>query len=227
MAEEVIKLKTLSEIKHDAIQKRWILKDKADYPKICDYLQKINYSINDLNDEIPCLTKTERKDIVYVISLIDWIIEAFVACKNAIREVVIENFSFSKQGELNKAYKYFKALRSFVVAHPLSTNKHKNYGFDGDFICIDIAGWNSVIDTFYPEIYYYHLDYDGIHDGVKEAEDDIILRSYSGKKDNWRFSRSVTCKMKDIYHVAELYIDRIYELNKYLSKQKKAMYEGK
>ena len=29
MAEEVIKLKTLSEIDHSAMQKRWILKDKA------------------------------------------------------------------------------------------------------------------------------------------------------------------------------------------------------
>ena len=212
---------------YDTIRQDEKRADKADYPKICDYLQKINYSINDLNDEIPCLTKTERKDIVYVISLIDWIIEAFVACKNAIREVVIENFSFSKQRELNKAYEYFKALRSFVVAHPLSTNKHKNYGFDGNFICIDIAGWNPVLDTFYPAKYYYHLDYDGIHNGIKDTSDDIILRSYSGKKDNWRFSRSVTCKMRDIYHVAELYIDGIYELNKYLSKQKKAMYEGK
>ena len=224
MAEEVIKLKTLSEIKHDAIQKRWILKDKADYPKICDYLQKINYSINDLNDEIPCLTKTERKDIVYVISLIDGIIEAFVACKNAIREVVIENFSFSKQGELNKAYEYFKALRSFVVAHPLSTNRHKKYGFDGDFICIDIARWNPILDTLYPEKYYYHLDYDGIHNGIKDTSDDIILRSYSSKEDNWQFSRSITCKVKDIYHVAELYIDELYELNVYLSHQKKSMY---
>ena len=54
MAEEVIKLKTLSEIDHSAMQKRWILKDKADFSKICDYLQKINYSINYLNGEIAC-----------------------------------------------------------------------------------------------------------------------------------------------------------------------------
>ena len=223
MAEEVIKLKTLSEINHSAIQKRWILKDKADFPKICDYLQKID----DLNDEIPCFSNAKRKDIVYIISLIDWIIEAFAACRKAIREVVIENFNFSKQEELNKACEYFKALRSFVVAHPLSTNRHKNYGFDGDFICIDIARWNPILDTFYPEKYYYHLDYDGIYAGGKDTTDDIILRSYSSKEDNWQFSRSITCKMKDVYHVAELYIDEIQELNKYLSNQKKAMYEGK
>ena len=224
MAEEVIKLKTLSEINHSAIQKRWILKDKADFPKICDYLQKINYSIHDLNDEISCLPNMESKDVVYIISLIDWIIEAFVACKKAIREVVIENFIFSKQEELNKAYEYFKVLRSFVVAHPLSTNRHERYGFDGTFICIDIAKWNNIRDIFYPERYYNHLSFNGLQKGVKDTTDDIVLRSYSSEEDNWRFSRSITCKMKDIYHVAELYVDEIQELNKYLSKQKMSMY---
>ena len=70
MAEEVIKLKTLSEIDHSAIQKRWILKDKTDFPKICDYLQKINYSINDLNCEIDCLSEIKSKDVIYILSLV-------------------------------------------------------------------------------------------------------------------------------------------------------------
>lgn len=224
MVKKVRKLKTFYEIDYSAMRRRWILKDKADLQKICDYLQKINYSIDDLNGEVSCLPNADRKDIVYIISLIDQIIEAFSACKKAIREVVIENFNFSKQEELNKAREYFRALRSFVVAHPLSTNRHKNYGFDGDFICIDIASWNPVFDMFYPEKYYYHLDFDGIHNGVKDTADDVILRSYSSKEDNWQFSRSITCNMKDIYHVAELYIDEIQELNKYLSKQKRSMY---
>ena len=34
---------------------------------------------------------------------------------------------------------YIKALRSFVVAHPLSTSRHSKYGLDGNYICVDIA----------------------------------------------------------------------------------------
>ena len=71
MVKKVRKLKTFYEIDYSAMRRRWILKDKADLQKICDYLQKINYSIDDLNGEVSCLPNSDRKDIVYIISLID------------------------------------------------------------------------------------------------------------------------------------------------------------
>lgn len=221
---EIAELRTLADVSHDSIQKRWILKDKRYFSRMCDYLQKINYSIDDLNEEIQYLSNFKSKDIVYIISLIDWIIEAFNACRQLIREDVINNYSYSKQTELKTATNYFKALRSYIVAHPLSTDRHGKYGLDGNFICIDIAKWNPIIDCLYPDEYFYHLGYDGLQEKVKLQTDNILLRSYSEKEDGMRFSRSITCNIKDIYHVAELYIDSLYELNIYLSHQKKSMY---
>ena len=221
---EITKLRTLANVRRDSIQKRWILEDKNYFSKMCDVLQKINYSICDLNDEMQYFSDFKPKDIIYIISLIDWIVEAFDACKKLIRKDIISNYSYSKQDELEVATKFFKALRSYVVAHPLSTDRHGKYGLDGNFICIDIAKWDPIIDCFHPDEYFYHLGYDGLQEKVKLQTDNILLRSYSDKEDGMRFSRSITCNIKDIYHVAELYIDSLYELNIYLSHQKKSMY---
>lgn len=223
---DIKKLKTLSDININPLLKKWVLKNKADYSKVCDYLQKINYSLNDLNSEIECLQEIKAKDVVYIICLVDWIKEAYSAYVSTLKENIKKGFTFSKQSELYKANKYFTAIRSFVVAHPLNTDRHPAMGFDGNFICIDIATWSSILDAFYPDKYYLHIDYDGIQRGVKDETDDLILRAYSND-DKMKFSRSITCKMKDIYYVAELYFKALKELSKYLAKQKKADYEGK
>ena len=34
--------------------------------------------------------------------------------------------------------KNFKAIRSFIVAHPLNTDRHTEFGYDGKKECIDI-----------------------------------------------------------------------------------------
>ena len=37
-----------------------------------------------------------------------------------------------------KSGKYFDAVRSFIVAHPLNTDRHEAYGLVGDLICADV-----------------------------------------------------------------------------------------
>ena len=137
----VSKLKNLKDIYRDSpkrgIYKRWLYK-KEDYNKMCSYMQKINYSIQDLNSTIDNLKNFDRRNIVYIISLVDWIREAFNAIIGVINSKVISNFRFLKQEELKRHFEYFKAIRSFVVAHPLNTTNHKEYGLDGNFICVDI-----------------------------------------------------------------------------------------
>ena len=125
----ISKLNNLNDIRRDSskygIYKRWIYK-KVDYNKMCDYMQKINYSIQDLNSTIDNLKKFDRRNIVYIISLVDWIREAFNAIIGVINSKVISNFRFLKQEELKRHSEYFKAIRSFVVAHPLNTTNHKS-----------------------------------------------------------------------------------------------------
>lgn len=223
------KIRNLNDLRRGdvcGLYKRWIYKTPNTYHKVCDYLQKINYSIQDLNGEIECLSKISAKEIIYIISLVDWIIESFNAIKKGLKEVIVKDFVYLKSAEMDNATAYLKALRSFVVAHPLSTNRHKEFGFDGNFICIDIT---SSIGPLYVLLnnhleYFYHLDYEGLKEKTFDETDDFYLRSYSEKDDGMRFSREIGSKIGYVYRVAELYVDAIYELDKYLAKQKKLRY---
>ncbi|MEG9429425.1 MAG: hypothetical protein VZQ61_00625 [Christensenellaceae bacterium] len=219
---EIPKIRNIGDIKRDNIEgvfKRWIY-PKEDYSKICDYMQKINYCIQDLNNELDSLQNAGMKEIVFIISLVDWIREAFLAIKNDILEEVIKGYIFSKELEIKKAEKYFLAIRSFVVAHPLTTNRHEDYGFDGDFICVDIRRPDKFLDYFPNDEPFYYIDYTGLHKG-RNKEVDFFLFSYSKKADDMKFYKKISAKFSDIYHVAELYIENLYELDKYLFKNAK------
>ena len=213
------KLNNLHGIRRDSskcgIYKRWIYK-KVDYNKMCDYMQKINYSIQDLNSTIDNLKKFDRRNIVYIISLVDWIREAFNAIIGVINSKVISNFRFLKQEELKRHSEYFRAIRSFVVAHPLNTTSHKEYGLDGNFICVDIRediGLFSLVKM--PDKYVLTID------GLKKencSNMDFYLYCYSDKDDNMSHFNRVGCRYSDIYETAKLYIEKLYALDNYLTK---------
>ena len=215
----ISKLNNLNDIRRDSskygIYKRWIYK-KEDYNKMCDYMQKINYSIQELNSTIDNLKEFDRKNVVYIISLVDWIREAFNAIIDVINPKVISNFRFLKQEELKRYSEYFKAIRSFVVAHPLNTTNHKEYGLDGNFICVDILDdngvcyWVKMKDKYVITI-----------DGLKKEDCcnmDFYLYCYSDKDDNMSHFKNVGCRYSDIYETAKLYIEKLYALDNYLTK---------
>ncbi|MBR5953102.1 MAG: hypothetical protein IKZ85_07495 [Pseudobutyrivibrio sp.] len=52
---------------------------------------------------------------------------------------MLDEFKFSKANLLGQAVKYLQALRSILLAHPLETDRHPKYGFDGDFISVDMG----------------------------------------------------------------------------------------
>lgn len=225
MINELKNLNGLHRGNRRGLYKRWVLKDKSNYSRICDYLQKISYCIQDLNNELK-LEKLTMKDVIFAIVQVVWIQEATEALETYYKDDIINKFAFMKSDELVKAKKYINAIRSFVIAHPLSTNRHEKYGFDGNYICIDVRTPSQ--DITFPLINdinrFNHLDFEGIHDSIKNSLDDFFLYCYSKKDDNMRFFQYIGCSMSDIYHVAELYIEKIYLFDKYLYNQKKSDY---
>lgn len=204
------------------IHKRWIWENKDNYYRSCDYLQKINYCIQDLNLEIKNLPNPSMKGVVYVIALIDWICEAVEAIPKILKSGIMDKYVYEKDGYILQSMKFFKAVRSFVVAHPLSTDRHKKYGFDGDMICVDIRSKTSTITkTFSQNKDWFHLDYDGLKEEAKEQDADFILYVYSQKADEMRFFKYIGVNFQDLYHIVELQIEKLYDLDKYLGKLKK------
>lgn len=106
----VAKLKNLNELK-DGIQKQWIWGSKDKFSLSCDYLQKVNYSIQDLNAEIHNLQEPTRKEIIYVIVLVGWICEAVDSIYKILRKEIIDYLDMKDDEKLRQAKKYFKAIR--------------------------------------------------------------------------------------------------------------------
>lgn len=221
------KIKSLNDICRDnrfGLYKQWIYK-KEDYIKMCDYMQKISYSIQDLNSTIKELENFDRKNIVYIISLVDWIREALNAIVSVINPKVISHFSFSKQDELKQHNDYFKAIRSFVVAHPLATTNHSKFGLDGDFICIDIRDYEHLFIFKRNGNREYSISIDGLKNGII-SNGDFYLLSYSKKYYSMQYYTIIGCNYCDIYNTASLYVEKLYALDKYLVKNvKKKDYE--
>lgn len=206
----------------DGLYKQWLYK-KNDYMKMCNYMQKINYSLQDLNSEIKNLENACIKDVVFIISLVDWIGEAYDKIIKLIDERVINGFVFTNEDEFEKRKRYLKAIRSFVVGHPLGTSSHKKYGLDGNFICVDIRN-EKENNNWFNQNHYYYLDYNGLYQG-KSKSTDFYLVCYSDKDDGMKYFRFIGCKFEDIYNIARSYIDKLYELNDFLKSKKKKDYE--
>jgi hypothetical protein len=218
MIRELRDLNDIQRVTRRGIYKVRLVRSNPDYLKICDYMQKINYCIQDLNSERENLQHPTVKSIVYATVLVDWLHEAVEAIEVLYPKGIIDGFSYEKADELQKAKKYLVAIRSFMVAHPLSTNRHQNYGFDGDLICIDIRMPNDTL-SLVPEKAFYVLN----HDGQSSGKSDIIdfyLYAYSRKVAHKVSSVYIGCQLLDIYRVAELYIDKLYALDRYLITQK-------
>ena len=204
------------------IHKQWIWGTKDNYFRSCDYLQKINYSIQDLNAEIKNLSTPSMKDVIFVIALVDWICEAVKSIQEILRQDVLSGFIHNDDEEVKKAEKYFKAIRSFVVAHPLNTSRHKDYGLDGDLICVDVRSKISpIISTYSSNADWFFLGINGFQENAKNVSADFVLCGYSQKTDKMQYSKFIGANFSDLYYVANLQVEKLYALDKYLGKLRK------
>ena len=216
--EELRNLNDLDRGRH----KRWIWGTKDNYFRSCDYLQKINYNIQDLNAEIKNLSTPSMKDVIFVIALIDWICEAVKSIQEILRQDVLSGFIHNDDEEVKKAEKYFKAIRSFVVAHPLNTSRHKDYGLDGDLICVDVRSKISpIISTYSSNADWFFLGINGFQENAKNVSADFVLCGYSQKTDKMQYSKFIGANFSDLYYVANLQVEKLYALDKYLGKLRK------
>lgn len=199
--------KTISKSKKDD-------KVSIDYYRSC--LEKISFCIQDLNYELELIDKGEfnRKDITYINLCVTWIKESFWNVKKDLNKNISEKIS--QDLNLERYKKFIDALRSFSVAHPMSTTEHEKYKFDGTLVNVDIGKikGNKCISLFFDSQKSYHLSPDGLIEVESIKKDDFYFRGYNKVGDGAMFSKHIGCSFKDIYAVAQAYIDRLYEIDK-------------
>lgn len=111
------------------VDKRWIYKDDLACELAHDYLQKINYSMQDINNLLCENGQIEKRtDVIATIVMTDWIVESVRGYKSCLLSNLLDKFCFSRQEDLQKSHSFIKGIRSFIVAHPLDTNRHERFG---------------------------------------------------------------------------------------------------
>lgn len=203
---------------NEGLSKRWPLADDLRFELLHDYFQKINYSVQDFNDTIKDGFDFNRKDTVFLIALAGWISDAVPRAIGCFVPDVLRGFNHSAEDALKKHYELFRAIRSFVLAHPSSTSKHALFGLDGNLICTDV-GRNSAAIQMYNSGFS-RLTIDGLCGVDKLAESDVVLSVYS-KCEGARFFEYIGFDMVDVRNMAALYMNKLRELGIYLYRMRR------
>lgn len=204
---------------NEGLNKRWPLMDDLCFELVHDYFQKINYSVQDFNSTIKDGFDFNRKDTVFLLALAGWISDATPKAIKCFNADVLRGFSYSSQDNLKKHYEFYRAIRSFVLAHPSSTSKHAPFGLDGNYICTDVGRNNVAIRMCNSG--FRRLSIDGLNSVNNLAETDVVLSVYS-KREGARFFEHIGFDMVDVRNMAALYMDKLHELGTYLYHLRKA-----
>lgn len=202
------------------IRKKWPRKDPDHHELMSDLILKVNYSIQDFNATIKDGFSPNIKDTVFLVVLATWIKDAYWQINYAcLKEVIRAKFEFSRQNELTEARNYLEAVRSIVIAHPLNSTRHEGYGFGPEGrICIDVRR-KSLLDS-YPGAVIYRITTKGFEetDSVKDIEIALMTcRRTQTEKGKLHFERCCL-DMRDIRNSTQIYIDALYELDRYLGR---------
>ena len=114
LVKELRNLSGIGRVEKRGVYKLYVYKSNMHYIQACDYMQKINYCIQDLNEEIPNLQSFSNKNVVYIITLVTWIKEAVNALLELYQDTYLEKFVYSAEDELKKTDKYATLCMKFV-----------------------------------------------------------------------------------------------------------------
>lgn len=210
------------------IWKKWPWKDPDHYELMSDLILKANYSVQDFNSTIKDGFSPNIKDTVFLVALATWIKDAYWQINYAcLKEVIRAKFEFSRQNEFTEARNYLEAVRSIVIAHPLNSTRHEEYGFGPEGrICIDVRR-KSLLDS-YPGRAIYRITPKGFEETDSVEDNEIALmtcRSTQAEIGKLHFEKCCL-DMCDIRNSAQVYIDALYELDRHLGRLRKKDFEA-
>lgn len=218
MSEIMIKnLNGLKRNSHLGLYKKGLVLSNNQYHLVCDYLEKINYSLQDIERELK--KKSDNSVLIIILVFVCWIQESVHEIKKSYKNYAIEDFAYDKT-VLCVDKKFLNAIRSFVFAHPLTTNRHEFLGLDGTLRCIDIRPVGTDITScFWKDDDRYYFDRSGMSLHNNQPVD-YWLYIYNDKKYNNQFNQYVGISLNTICNIANDYIDYLYALDKHFNKVK-------
>lgn len=213
-----VRIKDLNGLKkhsHVGLYKKGHCISAPKYHLVCDYLEKINYSLQDISAELQ--KKPDRSVLICIIAYACWIQESVDELKKCYKSYVFNSFLFNNV-IIKENTDFLKAIRSFVLAHPFVTNRHKKYGFDGTLRCIDIReNSKNIVLTFVNDVDKFYIDVNG-KSVYSNQEVDYWLYIYNENKYGNMLKQYIGISIDTICKVVNDYIDYLYALDKHMSK---------
>lgn len=185
-----------------------------------NYLEKLKYVCTDFDALYSKnVNDITLQDVICAVVYMDWAIESVDMIEKELSYVL--STSFATSNKYDKLKDYSNALRSFIIAHPLETNRHSKYGLDGSFICIDIQPQvnNFIIG---PGLYKY-FSLSGLQNKSNKNKSYVYIKCYSANKFNEN-RKNHTISFDSIAHPNKvcwfgLTLEDIYEVISYCIKR--------
>ena len=200
-----------------------IYNEKININEMATCLQKINYTISDLNRYIKNVNSDDYdpKDIVCIINLSSWIVDAY----EYIQESLLQEYGLllvaHDDHAFNDSKEYLKTVRSFVIAHHMYTNRHFKLGFDDKsrYMCIDI-GIASKMEIFklYKDARAIHLGINGYSKEDNLINSDFYLQCVNSNDDIKEQYMHLTISFEDIYSATNMYSKKLQEADKEINR---------
>lgn len=149
-----------------------------------------------------------------MIMLANWIKDTIDLLFKTYKKGIVEGFQYKS---LSNEKAYLEAIRSFVVAHPMRTDRHKKFSLDGRFICNDIMIEDRYLMPFMKDDSIFTITIDGLIEG--KGEYDYLLKVYS-MGDDMKYFKYICCSIDDISKCISSYIEMLYTFSRYLGKLK-------
>lgn len=196
---------------HYGLYKKSLVKDEYSYSVVCYCLKKIAFSIQDINN----LLKKEPtpETLILIVAYLSWIQEATEKISGCYKSEYVEDYTF-------KINKLVKAVRSFILAHPSDTNRHPDFGFDGDFLCLDIKT-KADADCFFADKEHMHLYFS--KSGLRPYNDEdynYVLFVSDRKKHDGKYLSYTAFDVEVLVDICNETIDYLYQLDRHLYRTK-------
>lgn len=145
-----------------------------------------------------------RPNVVYFLTVLSWLNETCDAIYSLYNRVREYDFRYQYEQEYKEAQKQLEAWRSMLIAHPLSTTRHPELGYDGNVFGLDIT---SNVD---PVLLIYHC----------KDNSDFRLEVFDKQKENYTPEYQSFYKA-DILKIAEHIRNRLCDFLTYLHNELK------
>lgn len=199
------------------IYKKSLAKDKDSAHLICDYMEKISNSLQDIEKESQ--KKTDVSVLISSIAFLSWIDDSVDSIEKSYKSFALAGFNYAKT-QIRKNSEYLKAIRSFVFAHPYKTDRHGKFGFDGSLRCADIRpACSDITEPFWHNDDKFYIDANGKTDYTGQEVDYWLYVYNSNKYDN-TLKQYIGISLKPLYKIANDYVTYLYALDKHLCKVK-------